>query len=110
MSDGRESAVARVWVTRLRFRHPVRAVTGRLRRVRKEGTRAHGARVRRRAEQKVGRFYVIITINCYMGPYRTQGTTGPAGGGPRGRQGRLPDPTCIRIRVGEDIGVKKKSS
>jgi hypothetical protein len=56
MSDGQKAAVARVWVTRPRFRHPV---TGRLRRVSKEGTRAHGARVRRRAEPSVGRFYVI---------------------------------------------------
>ena len=65
MSDGRESVVARVWVTRHRFRHPV---TGRLRRVRKEGTRAHGARVRRRAEQKVGRFYVIWVRTVPMVP------------------------------------------
>ena len=51
MSDGRESAVARVWVTWHRFRH---SVTGRLRRVHSEATRAHGGRVERRVGTRLG--------------------------------------------------------
>ena len=43
-------------------------------------------------------------VLCYMGPYRTQGTAGPVGGGPRGRQGRSTDPNRLQDDQG-GIGI-----